>query len=225
MAAWTAAPPPFAFAWYGATFRQRSLNLRWLAAGLARNAVAEGQGARKLWQLAARTADPRIASLVRQHAIDESRHALVYLAMLDTVFPSALPPEDRAALRASCPRYRVDDRPAGASPVPRHRLLDELVQMNIGEIRTRINQQLLAPALLTVCAAVNRRRLRRMLNSVLSDETRHIAYTAALLDHALAGPDDQFVVRTLHTRLAQFNRRTVDEIGISMAPSRGRRRS
>jgi hypothetical protein len=181
-------------------------------------------GARKLWRLAGRTADPEIADLIRQHAVDESRHALVYLAMLDTVFPSAVPPGDRAALRAVSPRYRVHDRPSCSSPVSRRRLLDELVQMNMGEIRTRINQLLLAPAVITVCPRVGRRRLRRMLDTILCDETRHIGYTAALLEQALSGAEREFIARTLRTRVTQFNRRTVDEIGISRPPSRRRRR-
>ena len=213
MAAWRAAPPPFAMSWYGETFRKRALDPRWLAAGLARNAAAEGVGARKLWRLAGRITEPATAALVRQHAIDESRHALVYLAMLDEVFPSAFRPEDRAALQGASPRYRAHSQPPSGPAVSRRRLLDELVQMNVGEIRTRINQLLLCPVVTAVCPGRGRRRVRRMLSSVLQDETRHIGYTASLLDDALSGNDGAVVARMFHTRLAQFNRRTIAEIG------------
>lgn len=212
-AACAAAPPPFTLACYGRLFRQRALDARWLAAGLARNAAVEGEGARKLWRLAGRTPDADVAEQIRQHAVDESRHALVYLAMLVTVFPGAVPADLGPSLVALSPRYRSGDRPPSSLPISTQRLLDEIVQMNIGEIRTRINQLLLGPVIMVVCPRDRRRRLRRMLDSLLRDETRHIGYTAALLEHALAGPHEAFVVRTLHGRLAQFNRRTLDEIG------------
>src|SRR5712692_2464578 len=82
-------PPPFGMAWYGDRFRRFASDPQWLATCLVANAEKEGQGSRKLWQLSGRASDSDIAEQVRLHAIDESRHSLLYIAMLNLTFPEA----------------------------------------------------------------------------------------------------------------------------------------
>lgn len=211
-AACRASPPAFGAAWYGRRYRTLASDPGWLATSLVVNAQKEGEGSRKLWRLAARIDDPDASERVRRHAVDESRHALVYLAMLDTVFPGAVGERDRSRLRELSPRYRAGDRPSRLRPAPRRRVLDELIQMNIGEIRTRLNQLLLAPAARRCCPPPGRRRLTRMLAALLQDETRHIAYTASLLERAMVAGEERFVRRTMARRLAEFNRITLGEV-------------
>lgn len=211
-AACRASPPAFGTASYGRCYRALAADRGWLAASLVQNAQKEGEGSRKLWRLAARAADPEVAEQVRRHAVDESRHALVYLAMLDTAFPGAVTQRDRSRLRALSPCYRAGDRPQRLRPATRRRVLDELIQMNIGEIRTCLNQILLAPVARRVCPPAGRRRLARMLTALLADEARHIAYTARLIERAMDGGEERFVRRTMARRLAEFNRITQDEV-------------
>lgn len=212
-AACAAHPPPFGQAWYGDRFRRLARDPAWVARSLLVNAAAEGQGARRLWRLAGRAADPAVAEQIRRHALDESGHALLYLAMLDTVFPAALPARRRPAVRRLSPGYRAADRPPAGPALPPWRLLDALVQMNLGEIRTRINMLLMRPVLVACCPPAGRRRLGRMVHGLLADETRHIGYTAALIEAAAARGRAGLVRRTLERRLAQFNALTVAEVG------------
>jgi hypothetical protein len=66
---------------------------RYGAASLVANFEVEGDGARKLWKIAGRAEHQHEAKLVQQHAIDEARHARLYIHMLETVFPGAIDPE------------------------------------------------------------------------------------------------------------------------------------
>jgi hypothetical protein len=211
-AACGASPPAFGTGWYRRRYRELARVPGWLAVSLVVNAEKEGEGSRKLWRLAARADDPDVAEQVRRHALDESRHALVYLALLDTVFPGSVRERDRARLRELSPRYRAGDKPRARRRATRRRVLDELIQMNIGEIRTRLNQLLLAPAARRYCPARGRRRLARMLTALLADETRHIAYTARLLERAIVEGEGAFVRRTMARRLAEFNAITLAEV-------------
>ena len=102
-AACRAAPPPFGMAWYGDAFRGLAMDVRWLAHSLVDNAAREGAGARDLWRLSARTRDPEVAEQIRQHAVDESRHALVSVAMLETALPGAASRRGARALRRLSP--------------------------------------------------------------------------------------------------------------------------
>jgi hypothetical protein len=212
-AACAASPPPFGLFWYGQKFRSLARDPHWLALALVQNGAKEGEGARKLWRLGGRTGDALVAEQIRQHAVDESRHALLYVAMLETVFPHAVPAELRPQLIKLSPRYRAGDRLPSRSPLPWRRVLDELIQMNLGEIRTRINQALLGPVVTAYCPAAGRRRLRRILRSLMDDETRHVAYTARILERAIWEGRGEFVRRTMMHRLVQFNRLTMHEVG------------
>jgi hypothetical protein len=116
-------------------------------------------------------------------------------------------------LRRLSPGYRPLDGPRRAPPLPDARVLDELIQMNLGEIRTRVHQLLLAPVVTALCPARGRRRLRRMLAALLADETRHIGYTAALIERALREGDAARVRQTMARRLAEFNRMTLTQVG------------
>jgi hypothetical protein len=207
-------PPPFGMAWYGEKYRQLACNPIWLTHSLIENAAKEANGARGIWELAGRTDNQKIAEQVRIHAIDESRHARIYIAMLNIVFPYGVDESLSSTLYDMSPSYKVKDRPKNLSKATETNVLDELIQMNIGEIRTRINQLLLRPVILAHCPSNQRRRLTRVLDSLLLDETRHIEYTACLIEQAIAGDFADFVRQTMHSRLTEFNQITLDEVGV-----------
>ena len=100
------------------------------------------------------------------------------------------------------------------APSSLEQVIDELVQVNIGEIRTRIHQLLLRPVIMTYSAEMDHSRLSGLLQSILSDETRHVAYTATLLE-AFIDQDEHlqdFIRTTFRQRLREFNEITLDEV-------------
>jgi len=206
-------PPPYGQAWYGETYRKLAVDPRWLANSLVANASKEGEGSRKLWNLVARVEDGSIAEKVRLHAIDESRHALIYIALLNLAFPKAVSALQLRALRRLSPGYASFDRPAPLAPSTTDIVMDELVQMNIGEIRTRIHQLMLRPVITLHCPASNRAKLGAMMDALLDDETRHIAYTAQIIDDFAARDSATAITNLFSRRLADFNDITLEEVG------------
>jgi hypothetical protein len=209
------APPPFGTRGYGDIYRDAATDPHWLATSLMTNAAREGEGAGHLWDLAACTPDTGIAGQIRQHAIDESRHARAYIAMLDLAFPGAVDDEFHAQLVTLSPRYSHQSpvQPHDGSPYAHPITVDDLIQMNIAEIRTRIHHLLQRPMVLAHCAEDRRQRLVRILDVLLFDETRHIAYTAALIEKAARKGEAEGVKRLIQERLSDFNDITSEELG------------
>jgi hypothetical protein len=208
-------PPPFGIKGYGDVYRAAAADPYWMATSLMTNAHREGEGAGQLWDLAACTPDARVAGHITQHAIDESRHARAYIAMLDLAFPGAVDEEFHAQLATLSPGYTRQSplRPHDGSPYAHPITLDELIQMNIAEIRTRVHHLLQRPMLLAHCAPQRRERLVRILDVLLSDETRHIAYTAALIEEFARNGEARSVERLMQARLSDFNAMTTEDLG------------
>lgn len=211
-AACEAHPPPYGQAWYGDRYRELAMEPEWLAGSLIANAEKEGEGSRKLWDLVARTPDKTIAEAIRQHAIDESRHALLYIAMCNLVFPEAMDDRMRKYSEDISPHYSNSDHPLETKKTTIENVIDELIQMNIGEIRTRIHQLLMGPVIKEYCLEENQDRLKRILNSLIIDETKHIQYTARLINEASNKYND-LVISATKVRLAEFNTITLKEVG------------
>lgn len=213
VAACESSPPPFGFAWYGEKYRKLACKPDWFAYSLINNALKESEGSQKLWELSGQTNDPNISEQIRLHAIDESRHAHLYVKIFDLVFPHAIEFSLRSEVNNSLPNYSRTDLPARLSSVSETYVLDSLIQMNIGEIRTRINQLLMSPIILAYCSEERREQLRKLVDSLLVDETRHIGYTAQLIEQAISSGYGEFVCNIMHKRLAEFNKMTVEEVG------------
>jgi hypothetical protein len=201
-------PPPYGMAWYGERYRDPD----WLAGSLVDNAAKEGEGAKKLWELAGAITDPAVAQRVRRHALDESLHARYYIRMIDLAFPGSIGADLRSDLEALSPGYSPQALPPHQEPRSDERLLDELVQINIGEIRTRIHQMLLRPVLTVYCPDANTRALVRLLQRLLKDETKHVAYTAHLIDRFSSGRERK-VGELFTARVHDFNLITLSEVG------------
>lgn len=206
------APPPFGMAWYGDVYRSRATDPSWIADSLVANAAKEGEGSAKLWQLAGATRNHTTSDLVREHAVDESRHARFYISMLELAFPEVMQDVLVNSLYALSPGYSSTTVPPVLPEKPEVRVYDDLIQMNIGEIRTLIHQLLMRPVLLLHCPEANRARLQRLLDALREDEARHILYTGNLIDQFYVRRK-QFVEDVMIDRLREFNRITIDEIG------------
>ncbi len=206
-------PPPFSASWYGDKFREMARDPEWFANILVGNASTEGWGSSKLWQLAGKTLEEPISALIQQHAMDEARHSRIYSRMVELVFPGTVTQAQKDELASFAPTFRSKDRPEPLPPYNHQEVLDNLLQMNVAEIRTMVNQLLVRPVLLVYCPEESRARVTRMLDRLMWDETRHVGYTAHLVDQALATRDAAFVLDTAPRRLIQFNELTLGEVG------------
>lgn len=207
-------PPPFGRSYYGELYRSIAVNPHWMAFSLITSAEREGDGANRLWSLAASTANPSVSAQVKQHAIDESRHSRWYITLLNLTFPEAVEESLRPHLQAFSPGYS-QSKPLKAiegSPFSHFVTLDDLIQMNIAEIRTRIHHLLQRPAILAHCPTETRAQVTTILDSLLLDETRHVAYTAKLIEQFALNQQEEVVRKLMIERLSDFNDITEAEL-------------
>jgi len=209
------APPPFGTKAYGKIYRDVARDPNWMAISLIQNAQGEGEGSQHLWDLAASTPDVRVAAQVKQHAIDESRHAKAYVAMLDLTFPEIADNDFRAQLASLSPGYNQRSRfeALEGSPYASAVTLDDLIQMNIAEIRTLVHHILQRPMLLRYCAPERRHRLALLHDRLQLDEGRHIGYTARLIEQFANRGKASAVKRLMQERLSEFNAITNEDLG------------
>ena len=67
--------------------------------------------------------------------------------------------------------------------------------------------------LLAHCLTPERARISRMLHSIVGDETKHIAYTAALIEKAVRVGYGDIARDFMLLRLRQFCELTLEEVG------------
>ena len=209
------APPPFGTRKYEKIYRDVARDPNWMAVSLIQNAQGEGEGSGHLWDLAASTPDPRVAAQVKAHAIDESRHAKAYVAMLDITFPDVVNNKSRVQLASLSPGYtqRSPLEPHADSPYASAITLDDLIQMNIAEIRTLVHHIIQRPMLLAYCAPERRRRLALLHDRLRVDEARHIGYTATLIEELAQRGKADAVNRLMQERMSDFNAITNEDLG------------
>jgi hypothetical protein len=208
-------PPPFDTPGYAALYRDASADAQWMAISLITNAEREGDGAKRLWSLSACSPDRDEQHLLKSHAVDESRHALFYLALLDHAFPGMTDPQFRVALRELSPHYamRMELFAVAGSPYAKAPSIDDFIQMNIAEIRTTIHHLLQRPALAQHASENTYADMMPILDSLLRDELRHVGYTARLIERRsrdAAAPD---LASLFRRRLRDFNQITNEELG------------
>jgi len=211
-------PPPFATEAYFETYRAAATDWRWLAISLMTNAEREGDGARRLWSLAACSNDEKEQRLLKRHAVDESRHALRYLALLDLCFPNSTPPSFRMELDQLSPGYSMEQSllAVHGSPYARAPSLDDLLQMNIAEIRTTIHHIMQRAALTAHCPVENLPRMTTILDSLFHDELHHVSYTAVLIERRAGSLAADQLSALFSRRVRDFNRITNEELNISL---------
>ena len=214
VSAYEKSPPAFGRKAYADYYRRKARDPEWVALSLATNAQGEGDGAAHLWDLAASTPDAEVARQIQQHAVDEARHSRGYVTLLGLIFPKQTDAGLLAKLKQLSPGYtmksplKANKRSAYARPAT----VDEFIQMNIAEMRTRVQHIFQRPVLLGYCPAARRKQVRRILDSLLRDETQHIAYTARLIERAAQASGAKEVVALMHERLRDFNEITEGDL-------------
>jgi hypothetical protein len=208
-------PPPFGTQAYADLYRNASSDGRWVAVSLMTNAEREGDGAKRLWSLSACSPNREQQQLLKVHAVDESRHALTYLALLDLAFPGVTEPSFRLELQQLSPHYsmRMELFAVEGSPYAKPPTIDDFLQMNIAEIRTTIHHLMQRHALAEHAPIGSQSQIRRILDALLQDELSHVAYTAVLIEQlaqTVAGLD---VAALFRRRFRDFNQITNEELG------------
>jgi hypothetical protein len=213
-AACSSEPPPFGTQRYGDIYRTVASDPAWIAVSLITSAEREADGATRLWSLAACTPDEEISACVKQHAIDEARHSRWYIALLDVAFPGAVEQPVRVHLDNLSPDYtaKMTPAPVEGSPFAYAVTVDDLIQSNIAEIRTSINQRLQRPVLLAHCDPSRHAKLTPLLDRLIRDEVRHIAYTARLIERFAKQDGDDYVIDLMTERVRDFNEITCEEV-------------
>jgi hypothetical protein len=212
-AACASSPPPFGLAWYGDRYRYFATDPSWFANSLIGNAAKEGEGSSTLWDLCSRIENAEAADLVRRHAIDESRHARFYISLLKLTFPTLVEEIRAKNFSSLSPGYTIRDHPDPAEHSSEEQVLDELIQMNIGEVRTLIHQMLMAPVIVLHSPPNCRRRMQALMDGLGRDERLHIGYTAKLIN-AAARKNPRLAYGLMERRVRDFNVLTLTEVGI-----------
>ena len=208
-------PPPFGEKYYGEIYRGVAGYAEWLASSLVVNAASEGDGSTRLWELASFTPDRNISNQIKQHSIDEARHSRWYIAILDLTFPGSTDKKFHEQLETLSPGYTMTSPPSTnkSSPYAHPITVDDLIQMNIAEIRTCVHHLLQRPMLLVHCPPRRHPKLLRLLDSLLADEIKHISYTANLIEDFAARGNSRPVNDLMKTRVNDFNEITRNELG------------
>ncbi|MBR8833150.1 MAG: hypothetical protein DSM106950_03655 [Stigonema ocellatum SAG 48.90 = DSM 106950] len=210
-------PPPHGKAWYGNLYRQHARKSEWFANSLIANAYEEGNGARQVWQFSRCVENQDFARLIRSHSIDESRHSKMFTTLFSMLFPMKLEEEVQAQLKAFSPMYSKENHPptvpVSADDVMDELLvMDELIQINLLEIRALILQLLLRPVLQAYAKPEDREKVSRMSDQFIFDETKHIEYSAYCIGEYIKWGDCDWLRQTMIDRQATVNQMFLEDI-------------
>ncbi len=184
----------------------------WLGGVVLANAHAESDGSAKLlrlWKVI--RANDRVATEVLAHARDEAGHSRLFVELARKTFPDTI---TRAAARAAKHSLtRIDPilLTKSATSVDEGTVIDHLIQMNIGEIRTRAHMHLLGPAIFAAASDTARSWVEITLERLAGDEVRHIGYTARLMETWCGDGQKRRIAGLYRTRLREFHALTVHQ--------------
>jgi hypothetical protein len=184
----------------------------WLAQVVLGNAQAESDGSSKLLELW-RSVDYNrgVEDKVLFHATDEARHSRLFLKLADTVFPDMFTGGFLSQVRRSLTKIERDRLTKNQNAIDEAELIDHLVQMNMGEIRTRIHMEFLAPVMNAFSPVERRETLHSTLNGLAHDEIVHIGYIAGILEEWCMVGDTKLIADTYTRRLNDFHKFTVNQ--------------
>ena len=203
--------PEFDKKGYGDEFRGAAEDAQWFATSLVTSSEREGDGATRLWSMAACCPDESERTLLKRHAVDESKHSIAYLRLVDLTFPGAIESDFRKELEDKLsPKFRMSEEPYiwADSDYARAPTVDDYIQMNIAEIRTAIHHMLQRRALNEFCPDENRESMLAISRALLRDELYHVSYTAKLIEKKA----DEGLNKLFLERLSDFNEITKQEL-------------
>lgn len=190
----------------------------WTAGTVLANAKKESDGSDdllKLWR--AITFDQYLESKVLFHAYDECRHSRLFVDLTALAFPNLLTIENANAFKRKL--IKIDKSKLSKSDVRVSELqaIDHLIQMNMGEIRTRIHIKMLAPIIYAFAPKENRSRVEKIVTGLISDEEVHVSYTASLINSRCKEGNAGEIKMLFCRRLKDFDKYTRIETEAAVA--------
>jgi hypothetical protein len=184
----------------------------WLPRVVLANARMESDGSAKLlslWQDINYSSE--IEDQVLFHATDEARHSRLFVKLVSMAFPGMFADGALSTYRGKLTKIEKHKLVKSATPIDVKALIDNLVQMNMGEIRTRLHMELIAPVLHAFTPDESKAELECMLQGLAHDEIVHIGYIAGILEEMCADGDSELVRSLYVRRLRDFNELTRDQ--------------
>lgn len=177
----------------------------WLPQVVLANAETESDGSAKLLSIWRQiNYNTEVESKILAHAKDEARHSRLFVLLVGLAFPKLLSSSVIDKLKSSMNKIERLQYKDERSYISEDVIMDDLIQINIGEIRTRLHMNLLAPAIYAFTPHENKRIVRRVLESLAGDEVRHIGYTAQLMEQWAHSGDADRIAHLYNERLAEF---------------------
>jgi len=178
-------PPCFGMQVFGDRFRELALNRAHFAVQQLNSAVEECFGARRLLELISELPDNKfsLGDLFLLHAKEEVHHSHLLIDLLELVFPDVTA-NDELVEQIRLAKPEIDsETDRKKSCVSLEEVLTEIVQINIGELRNLIQLRLAKPLLISHCSIrENQAEVARIMDTLISDECRHVHYTAVLVN-------------------------------------------
>jgi hypothetical protein len=191
------------------------------------NADAESHGSEGLFDLWSKVRGiEEFDAGVKSHFLDEARHARLFLYLTNLAFPDYF--DDDALSKKKDNLFnptKFDENTFPTASASLEYIVDNLVQMNIGEIRTRAHMYMIGPVLTALAPKENKEKIDGILTGLVFDEVTHIGYTAKIMN-ALCKSGHEKLVRDLYEqRVRDFNvftlqqtRRSVELFGEGKFP-------
>jgi hypothetical protein len=172
--------------WYADLFFNFASDVSWLSKNIIENAINEYEGARKAVNLAAVIPlglDVGLKPLLLQHARDEWHHAKMFLALFDFLLPNYhLEHGFRQEMEQTFSLFPDPEGGLEKQNLTSREFLDHMVQINLGELRTRYQVKLFKQIVEVACPQNNIRKACSLVDKLTDDENRHVAYSAMVIE-------------------------------------------
>lgn len=184
-------PPPYSGHRFGEEFRRMARDPSWFGGLLVSDADLEGYSAKQLWIFASTITDQGFANGVMRHADDEARHSRVFAGFFTRIFPNSASEQVRERLAKMSPNLKQTPSVPTESAVSNtsetrtfEEILSTAILINLYEVKALILGHLLKPVIMAYSRPVDRARHNKLTDMLLTDEVRHIRYTAEFIESA-----------------------------------------
>lgn len=184
----------------------------WISDVVLANAEAESAGSKKLLDLwKSTTINKEIEDSILFHAKDESRHSHLFVKLVSMAFPGSNANGELVEIRTNLTKIKKSDLVKDTVSLSDNTLLDHLIQMNMGEIRTLIHMHFLGPVIFALTPADSKEKVSSILQGLAHDEVVHIGYTSKLVEDWCRDNNYEQARSLYSSRLWDFHKLTVEQ--------------
>jgi len=184
----------------------------WIGEVVLANAEAESQGSKKLLDLWKSTiVNKEIEDSILYHAKDESRHSHLFIKLFLIAFPETNSSRGVSKIRDELTKIDNRDLIKDSMTVSDDELLDHLIQMNMGEIRTLVHMHFLGPIIYAMTPKEDKGKVNKILQGLAQDEVIHIGYTSKLIEDWCRDNNYERANHLYKYRLMDFHKLTISQ--------------